>query len=196
MPSLPATPFGNEAGDLELPRYRPISFYEGVAQFLALRGILQQSFANLGVGGDVCIDHCDPLRRQPAIQAGLQIYLADGAGNVHHRARLGSLIRSFCPPVIYWRSRSRPRDNRDITVPIGTASTPAASSYDRSSTPIRKSTDRCSSDNSAKPRNKSRCASAASCLPSLRGSSASVQAVNSSCMPCRPRRRRSLRNWL
>src|SRR5439155_454677 len=111
MPSLPATPFGNEAGDLELPWYRPISFCEGVAQFLALRGILQQSFANLGVGGDVGIDQRGPLRRQPAIQAGLQVYLADGAGNVRHRARLGSLIRGFCPPLIYWRSRSRPRES-------------------------------------------------------------------------------------
>ena len=73
--------------------------------------------------GEISLDLGPTLRRQCAINVGVQVIFSDIERAHRTTLRLAPIWR----PSMIWRSRSRPRDRRDMTVPIGIPSVPAMS---------------------------------------------------------------------
>src|SRR6516165_6733375 len=118
--------------DAQAVRDRPACLRgESRAQCLPLLGILREPRLLLGMCGKIGVDVLGALARQLSVNAGMQVVLFYGPTQPRHLTLLSSALwrrRSpFTSPFIWCRSRSRPRDSRDITVPIGTPSTRAAS---------------------------------------------------------------------
>src|SRR5262249_21343046 len=105
---------------------------KGSPQPRSLLRVLRQSLALFGMCGEIGFDQLGALRRQTTIDTGLQVALADWTACSPHFTLLNPALRrglfSSIFPRMCCRSRSRPRESLDITVPIGTPKTRAVSS--------------------------------------------------------------------
>src|SRR5271168_4525228 len=119
--------------DAQPRRYRLLGkSRKGCAQSLPLLGILRPSFPQLGMGRKIGLDGLIVRGGQPAIDPRLQVILFYGpARRPHFTLRSAAphcrLFLASTSPWIERRNRSRPRASLDITVPMGTLSTRAAS---------------------------------------------------------------------
>ena len=104
---------------------------KGRAQFFSLLGVLRPAFPQLRVSRKIGLDGLGILRRQPAVDPRLQVVLFYGPDDHPHLTLLSAALQLGLfwshSPWIARRNRSRPRESLDITVPIGTPSTFAAS---------------------------------------------------------------------
>ena len=101
---------------------------ESVPQLLLELAILLQPRPFLRMRVEMGFECGGALRRQAAIHRGAQLVVLDPIPRAAHVILLGALSAASSPRFISWRRRSRPRDSRDITVPIGTPNTRAACS--------------------------------------------------------------------
>ena len=125
-------PLRLQAGDAEPCRYRLLGRPgKGRAQLLSLLGVLRPPLPYLGMSCKIGLDGLGIFGRQPAIDPRLQVVLFDGPDHRPHFT-----LRNAAPqrglfwsgsPCIARRKRSRPRESRDMTVPMGTPNTRAAS---------------------------------------------------------------------
>ena len=101
---------------------------KSVPQLLLELAILLQPRPFLGMRVEMGFECGGALRRQAAIQRGAQLVVFDPIARAAHVILLEALSAASSPRFINCRRRSRPRDSRDITVPIGTPNTRAACS--------------------------------------------------------------------
>jgi hypothetical protein len=101
---------------------------KGVAQPLPLLVILLQPSLFLGMRREIGFDRGRALGRQATVDKSRQLLFLDAAAGRAHFILLGA---SSCAAGSRFKNclkRSRPRDSRDMTVPIGTPNTRAACS--------------------------------------------------------------------
>ena len=130
--ATPASLLCQQASDAQARRYRLLGQSpKGRAQFLPLCGILRPPRPQLGMRRKIGFDGLIILWRQPAIDPRVQVILFYGAAHRPHFTLRSAApwreVFSSSSPCIARRKRSRPRESLDITVPIGTPSTRAAS---------------------------------------------------------------------
>src|SRR5215467_3465695 len=131
-PGTIASPLCKKMRDAQALRCAFVRYGKGSPQRFSLLGILRQPLALFGIRCEIGLDDRGAFRRQTAIDAGLQVVLSDRTARSPHLTLLNAAFRrrllSSRFPYMCCRSRSRPRESRDITVPIGTPKTRAASS--------------------------------------------------------------------
>src|SRR5262249_10190351 len=119
---------------------------ERCAQQIPLTGERSETLGDVRMFAQILSDLCAPLGLEDAIHIAVEIIFRDRS-MAHFSLRNDTALRAMCsaaPSISCWR-RSRARESRDISVPMGMLSTLAASPYERSSTATSNSTARWSS---------------------------------------------------
>ncbi len=114
-------------------------------QRIVLRDIRPHTLAGSGVVAQQRLKAFTLLRRYRTVDKRVNVVFFNRRFHHFTRRRVdGPLAIDPCAPFSSsnWRSRSRPLESRDMTVPIGTSSANPASAYDSCSSPTRRMTSR------------------------------------------------------